>query len=1063
MEFELSSRNQTHASGSQWLVLSSIKKLAIVQCLVFSAGLLAMSSAFAGTVITGLSLNVAADDTVTVNNSGTSAFPGGVGTAGNYPYIGGWGHASGTITWTDTNGTLTLRLDDSGIDVLNNNGVANENGVKSGSVQLSGDTTLGATLRATYGVGVSAFTSTIANGSVPFDVTGSVNVAPIPVDLDLSVTKDDGVTEAVPGTQVVYTIVAANAGPGDEDNALITDVFPSGLTCDYTSIAAGGATGNTATGSGSLGDNLAMPSGSSVTYTVTCDIASTATGTIDNTVQISTANNDTDPSNNTASDVNTLTPEADMAMTATDAPDPVVAGSGVGNLVHVLTLSNNGPSDATGSQATIVPVLPAGVTPVSAIPDIGTFDLGTGLWTIGDHPVGVTATLEIILTVDSSTAEGVDVISATGTATANETDTDPSNNTAVDPTTVVREVDMAMTATDTPDPVIAGSGVGNLVHVLTLSNNGPSDASGSQATIVPVLPAGVTPVSAIPDIGTFDLGTGLWTIGVHPAGVTATLEIILTVGSSTAEGVDVISATGTATAIETDTDPSNNSAVDPTSVIRVSDLVAESKTADPDPVAAGAQLTYTLTVVNDGPSDADNVTVTDTLPVGTTHFSNTGGCTEAAGVVTCNLGTLTAGTTLSFDIVVDVDVALANNTVLSNSFSVVSDSEDPDETNNALDPATLTTVVTEAYWDVTKYWNRGGSGSVSITLTCDGIAPVTGVANPGVPTTLTATGWENGNTSCVVTEDVPGGTFEEYSVDCSVDDVVSNTTYICDIGNSESFATFAVRKRFMDGNDETPVTFHMDCNNGLPTEQQLTVFPDTGDFDRGSFEVNFVVTKFAPGEMDCTVYEEPVGGYTASYVCGSVNNPDQECTDGDDSPLDNFGTGPCFFEDVDSSGAFDSINYCTIRNYPNPGEIEITKEWIIEGAGGNLLDLEARVEIVSGAEVEGSYPCRGNQWCTSVNFYGPETTTHTLDVETSFEGTVISLEEDVYDSTFMSENDCGNELTVYPTGYQGNDGKEQCTFTNTAFFEGIPTLNQYGMALLALLMLGVGLAGFRRM
>jgi len=37
-----------------------------------------------------------------------------------------------------------------------------------------------------------------------------------------------------------------------------------------------------------------------------------------------------------------------------------------------------------------------------------------------------------------------------------------------------------------------------------------------------------------------------------------------------------------------------------------------------------------------------------------------------------------------------------------------------------------------------------------------------------------------------------------------------------------------------------------------------------------------------------------------------------------------------------------------------------------------------------------------------------------------------------------------------------------CTFTNTVFFEGIPTLSQYGLAILVLLTLGVGLVGFRR-
>jgi hypothetical protein len=39
---------------------------------------------------------------------------------------------------------------------------------------------------------------------------------------------------------------------------------------------------------------------------------------------------------------------------------------------------------------------------------------------------------------------------------------------------------------------------------------------------------------------------------------------------------------------------------------------------------------------------------------------------------------------------------------------------------------------------------------------------------------------------------------------------------------------------------------------------------------------------------------------------------------------------------------------------------------------------------------------------------------------------------------------------------------DSCTITNTVFFEGIPTLNQYGMAIMALLMLGMGFVGFRR-
>ena len=41
-------------------------------------------------------------------------------------------------------------------------------------------------------------------------------------------------------------------------------------------------------------------------------------------------------------------------------------------------------------------------------------------------------------------------------------------------------------------------------------------------------------------------------------------------------------------------------------------------------------------------------------------------------------------------------------------------------------------------------------------------------------------------------------------------------------------------------------------------------------------------------------------------------------------------------------------------------------------------------------------------------------------------------------------------------------GSGSCTITNTVFFEGIPTLSQWGMALMALLMLGFGFIGLRR-
>ena len=52
--------------------------------------------------------------------------------------------------------------------------------------------------------------------------------------------------------------------------------------------------------------------------------------------------------------------------------------------------------------------------------------------------------------------------------------------------------------------------------------------------------------------------------------------------------------------------------------------------------------------------------------------------------------------------------------------------------------------------------------------------------------------------------------------------------------------------------------------------------------------------------------------------------------------------------------------------------------------------------------------------------------------------------------------------TLGETGPGGYIGTWECTITNTVFFEGIPALNQYGMAILTLLMPGLGVVGMRR-
>jgi uncharacterized repeat protein (TIGR01451 family) len=70
------------------------------------------------------------------------------------------------------------------------------------------------------------------------------------------------------------------------------------------------------------------------------------------------------------------------------------------------------------------------------------------------------------------------------------------------------------------------------------------------------------------------------------------------------------------------------------------------KTGSPNPVTVGGVLTYTVTVSNAGPASATDATMTDPLPAGVTFLSATasqGSCGQAAGTVTCQLGTIPSG------------------------------------------------------------------------------------------------------------------------------------------------------------------------------------------------------------------------------------------------------------------------------------------------------------------------------------------------------------------------------------------------------------------------------------
>jgi uncharacterized repeat protein (TIGR01451 family) len=109
--------------------------------------------------------------------------------------------------------------------------------------------------------------------------------------------------------------------------------------------------------------------------------------------------------------------------------------------------------------------------------------------------------------------------------------------------------------------------------------------------------------------------------------------------------------------------------------------LAITKTTTATSVKVGDQVTYDITVTNNGPGAASAVTVTDDLPDLTSYVSATpsqGTCAEAAGVVTCNLGDIAAAGTAT----IQLKVAVTGEGTISNSAVVAAETSDFASTNN---------------------------------------------------------------------------------------------------------------------------------------------------------------------------------------------------------------------------------------------------------------------------------------------------------------------------------------------------------------------------------------------
>ncbi len=373
---------------------------------------------------------------------------------------------------------------------------------------------------------------------------------------------------------------------------------------------------------------------------------------------------------------------ADLSLAMTvDNPTPIVGGT----ITFTLTVRNAGPDNATGIAAT--DLLPAGYT-YAGDSGSGTYNSGSGVWTVGALSPGASASHSISVTVN---ATGPYTNSAQIIA-AGQTDPDSTPNNGIgngedDEATLaitpLGTADLSLTlSVSNPTPNVGGA----VVFTVTVRNAGPSAATGVTAT--DLLPAGYTYTGddSASTGTTYASGTGLWTIGALASGASIALNLTVTVNAA---GSYTNAAQVTASD-QTDPDSTPNNGIGKgeddeaslaTSPAGTADLSLTKSVDNPTPTI-GTSVVFTVTVRNAGPSAATGVAVTDLLPAGYTYVGDDSagtGTTYASGTGLWTIGALASGASIALDVTVTVNAAGP----YTNSAQITAANEnDPDSTPN---------------------------------------------------------------------------------------------------------------------------------------------------------------------------------------------------------------------------------------------------------------------------------------------------------------------------------------------------------------------------------------------
>lgn len=615
-------------------------------------------------------------------------------------------------------GTITCT-----IDPLN----AGETATFTFTMQITADTDSGATV-------TNIATVSDGSGTDPNDENNSstaVTTTPQPSLADMAVTKT-GPDRAAAGTDVTYTIAVMNNGPNDAASVQVDDTLPGTMTF-VSLVQTSGPTMNCSTGQTISCTAATFPAGATATLSLTAHLPSDTPPytQFTNTASVTSFNDQTEENN--VSGTTLTTSAVDLSVTKS-APATAAAGS---PLQYTISVANLGPDAAANVQ--LADILPPGTTFVSLNQNTGPAGScatplagSSGTVACGWAGLAVNATATFTLTV---TPGDVAVVTNTASISSDSFDTNASNDSSSASTTITPVADLGVTKSG-PASATAGT---NVTYSIGVTNAGPSTATS--VSLSDPLPTGATFVSLAQTTGpVFNCTTPAAGAGgtvtctaasLAPSGA-ATFSLVVRMASAT---TGLVSNTASITSAVSDANATNNSATATTSVTASANL-SISKTAPPLS-GAGGTVTWTIVVDNAGPSDATNVTMSDTVPASSTFASinQTAGptfvCTPPGtptGTLTCTIASLTAGSSATFSFVTNTNVGASGS--ISNTATVTAASADPVPGNNT---ATASTTISQAAdVSVTKSGpataTSGANVTYTITVTNSGPAVATGVS-----------------------------------------------------------------------------------------------------------------------------------------------------------------------------------------------------------------------------------------------------------------------------------------------------------------------------------------------